>query len=60
MDTQITETVDHLANFFYNYMVTGTPEIHEHPMVETSWNPFSFLLVFVEKNVFTMVIFVGL
>ena len=59
MDTQITETVDHLANFFYNYMVAGTPEVHEHPMVE-SWNPFSFLLVFVEKNVFTMILFVGL
>ena len=58
MNTYISETVDHIGNFYYNYLVEGKYETHDHPMVE-SWNPFSFLLVFLEKNVFTFILFVG-
>merc|ERR1712070_246554 len=56
MNMELMEVANHLSTFSYNYFFNSQYEAHEHPMVET-WNPMSFLLVFYEKNVFLMVIF---
>ena len=60
------EVIDHIGNFYFNYLTaffTGShyEEAHEHPLVDQAdaWNPFSFVLVFAEKNVFLGIIFFG-
>ena len=60
------EVIDHLGNFYLNYLsalfMGHHYEAHDHMSVmaeEASWNPFSFVLVYAEKNVFLGIIFWG-
>ena len=58
------EAVDHLSNFYLQYLTalfTGgdypIPYDAQDDMSVGSWNPFTFVLVYAEKNVFLGIIF---
>ena len=60
------EAIQHLGNFYVNFLTSiftgqAIEEAHEHMTVsaDDSWNPFSFILVYAEKNVFLGIIFFG-